>query len=412
MNPTIFCFTGMKQGGALRSRRRGSIAFLLCIVSAAIFLCSCGHAGRDSETKTVGIAMASKHIERWNRDGAFLKEKLEEAGFRVELRFSNSDSYQQNNDISCMIADGMDVLLVCPVDGNALTQVLKDAQYAGIPVIAYDRLIMDTEAVDYYVSFDNYEVGRLFSLYTLEKLGIEQYEELSYLRDAHEFDDPAPQKDTYRVELVSGDPADNNAVMFYNGMYDVIEPYLDAGIVTIPSGKTTFEETATPNWQTEAAYRYFQDTLASYYSDGSEVDAVLAANDNVALGATQALLSDYEGERFPLITGQDGNATNLRNIIDGKQSMTIYKNVNEEAAVTVELIKALLTGKTLDEEVASSLSIPVKYDDTSYDNGMKTVPSFLLSPLVITRNNIQTLIDTGNYTWDEHHTYPIPVGEE
>lgn len=395
------------------AKRRGSvIAVFLCGLLLLGALTGCGRAAKFPEAKIVGIAMASKHIERWNRDGMFLKEKLEEAGFNVELRFSNGDSYQQNNDIACMIADGIDVLLVCPVDGNALTQVLKDAQYAGIPVIAYDRLIMSTEAVDYYVSFDNYVVGRLLSLYTLEKLGIAEFEELSYLREAHAFDEEPAQKDAYRIELLSGDPADNNATMFYSGMYDAIEPYLASGILTIPSGKTSFSETATPNWQTEIAYKNLQDTLASYYADGSVIDAVIAASDNVALGASQALISDYKGEGFPVITGQDGNAANLRNIMDGKQSMTIYKNVSEEAAVTVELIKALLEGKTLDESLIDSLSIPVIYDDTSYDNGKKRIPSFLLSPLVITRNNMQTLIDTGNYVWDDAHEYPIPASQE
>ena len=382
--------------------------FAIFLLFFLFVLSGCANNKKYPDAKTVGIAMASKSIERWNRDGLFLKEEFEKEGYNVELRFSNGDSYQQNNDIEYLIADGVDVLIVCAVDGNALTQTLKNAQYANIPVISYDRLIMNTDAVDYYISFDNYEVGCLLSRYTLSKLGLKSFIELDYLNDVNEFDeifDNAEGK--YNVEIVAGDPADNNAVMFFNGVYDTLKPFIDKGVIDIPSGKITFEQCATLGWSTDIAYKNMQDTLASYYSDGKILDAIIANNDNCALGVAQAISSDYFASNYPIITGQDGNIANLRSIINGKQAMTIYKNVQNEAILTVELVKALLDGKTLDEKITYTLSMNCAYDDKSYDNGKKIVPSYLLSPVVITKNNIDVLVESGNYIWDENHEYLI-----
>ena len=383
---------------------------LLLIVLLMINISGCASKKLYPEGKTVGIAMASKSIERWSRDGLFLKEKFESAGYNVELRYSNSDSYQQNNDIECLIADGVDVLIVCAVDGDALTQTLKNAQYAQIPVISYDRLIMNTDAVDYYISFDNYEVGCLLSEYTLQKFALASFDKFDYLNDVNEFDEKIETQDgSYNVEIIAGDPADNNARMFFSGAYDTLRPYIESGVIRIPSGKMTFEQNATNDWSTDLAYQNMQDTLASYYGDGTSLDAIIANNDNTALGAAQAVSSDYFGSNYPLITGQDGNIANLRNIINGKQAMTVYKNVQDEAIVTVELVKALLSGKTLDESIIDSLQIECVFDNKSYDNGKKIVDSFLLLPTVITKNNIQTLVDSGNYRWDENHEYLLSL---
>ncbi len=383
---------------------------LLLIVLLMINISGCASKKLYPEGKTVGIAMASKSIERWSRDGLFLKEKFESAGYNVELRYSNSDSYQQNNDIECLIADGVDVLIVCAVDGDALTQTLKNAQYAQIPVISYDRLIMNTDAVDYYISFDNYEVGCLLSEYTLQKFALASFDKFDYLNDVNEFDENIETQDgAYNVEIIAGDPADNNARMFFGGAYDTLRPYIESGVIKIPSGKMTFEQNATNDWSTDLAYQNMQDTLASYYGDGTRLDAIIANNDNTALGAAQAVSSDYFGNNYPLITGQDGNIANLRNIINGKQAMTVYKNVQDEAIVTVELVKALLSGKTLDESIIDSLPIECVFDNKSYDNGKKIVDSFLLLPTVITKNNIQTLVDSGNYRWDENHEYLLSL---
>ncbi|WP_303798257.1 sugar-binding protein [Ruminococcus flavefaciens] len=340
----------------------------------------------SSGGKTVGIAMPTKSLERWNRDGEYLKAQFEEAGYKVELKYSDNDTNQQNNDIQGMIADKVDLLLIAAIDGNTLSQTLADAKDAGISVIAYDRLIMNTDAVSYYVSFDNYTVGKLQGEYVIDAL------------DLKNSDGP------FNIEFTAGDPADNNAGYFFNGAYDALKDYIDAGKLKIPSGKTKFEQVATDSWSTDKALENMQNTLASYYTS-TQLDVALCSNDSTALGVAQAISSDYSGKNTPIVTGQDGDIANLKNIVDGKQSMTVYKNVNDEAAATLEVSKAILSGQTPDASLVSSLSAEATYDTESYDNGVKVVPSYLLVPYVITKDKLDVLVDTGLYKWDSDNKY-------
>ena len=355
---------------------------ILSIVLALVLLSSvCAFAAAEGAQK-VGIAMPTKSLERWNRDGQYLQEQFEAAGYATQLTFSDNDITQQNNDIGNLIADGVNLLIISAIDGESLTQTLADAKDAGIPVIAYDRLIMNTDSVSYYVSFDNYTVGVLQGQFVIDSLGLD-------LNDTSK---------TYNIEFTAGDPADNNAGFFFNGAFDTLKPYIDAGILTIPSGKTTFEQVATPAWSTDTALTNMQNTLASYYSDGTILDVALCSNDSTALGVAQAISSDYAGGNSVLVTGQDGDIANLKNIVDGLQTMTVYKNVNNEAGVTLDIGKAILAGETPD--AGTELSAPAAYDTESYDNGTGIIPSFLLVPSVITKDNLQELVDTGLYVWD------------
>lgn len=335
------------------------------------------------EVKTVGISMPTKSLERWNRDGSYLKEEFEKAGYKVELTYSDNDVTQQNNDISNLVASNIDLLIVAAIDGEALTQVLGEAKDAGIPVIAYDRLIMNTDAISYYVSFDNYTVGTLQGQYVEKALDLKN----------------AGDK-TYNMEFTGGDPADNNARFFFNGAYDVLKPYIEAGTLKIVSGQTEFEQVATAQWNTDTALARMQNVLASFYSDGTILDAALCSNDSTALGVAQAITTDYAGGNAPVITGQDGDIANLRNIVDGVQTMTVYKNVANEAVATLELSKAILAGEKPAEELAGKLGIECAYDTSSYDNGTGIIPSYLLVPSVITKDNLQDLVDTGLYAWE------------
>ncbi len=341
----------------------------------------------DGGTKTVGIAMPTKTLERWNRDGEYLKDQFEAAGYKVELKYSDDDPNQQNNDIQGMIADKVDLLLIAAVNGNTLSQTLNDAKDEGIEVIAYDRLIMNTDAVSYYVSFDNYTVGKLQGEYVKTELGLDK------------------NAGPFNIEFTAGDPADNNAPYFFSGAYDTLKEFIDAGKLVIPSGKQKFEQVATDGWQTDVALENMQNTLASYYADGTQLDVALCSNDSTALGVAQAIASDYSGSNSPIVTGQDGDIANLKNIVDGKQSMTVYKNVSDEAGVTLEVSKAVLSGQTPDASLVSSLSAEAAYDTESYDNGTKVVPSYLLVPYVITKDNLDLLVDTGLYKWDSDHKY-------
>lgn len=348
-----------------------------------------------TETATIGIAMPTKSLERWNRDGSYLQKEFEAKGYDVKLVYSDNDVSQQVNDLENLIADGVDILVVVAIDGESLTNVLNTANDAGIPVIAYDRLIMNTEAVSYYVSFDNYTVGKLQGEYVVEALGL----------------DLGDTSASYNIEFTAGDPADNNAGFFFNGAYDVLKPYIDAGILNVPSGQTAFEQVATQSWSTDNALARMQNILASYYSDGTVLDVALCSNDSTALGVSQAISSDYAGGNQPVITGQDGDEANLANIIDGKQSMTVYKAVANEAVVTVNLVIAILNGETPDSSLvsASGWSFECAYDTESYDNNTGIIPSYLLVPSVVTADNIQKeLVDTGYYTMEGN--YPKAVG--
>lgn len=334
-----------------------------------------------SETKTVGIAMPTQSLERWNRDGAYLDEQFKAAGYNTIVTYSDNKNEQQVNDIQNMLSQGVDLLIIAAIDGNGLNTVMNDAGAAGIPVIAYDRLIMNDNS-SYYVSFDNYTVGKLQG---------------EYVRDALDLDNAAGP---FNMEFTAGDPADNNAGYFFNGAMDVIKPYIDSGKVVVPSGQTAFDAVATDQWQTDVALDRAQNVLASFYSDGTKLDAWLCSNDSTSMGVTQAVTQDYAGGNTVVITGQDGDVANLRNIKDGKQSMTVYKAVANEAVVTLDLAKAILDGKAADASLisASGWSFDCAFDTESYETtpGHKC-PSFLLVPDVVTADNMEEKLVTPGY---------------
>jgi len=340
----------------------------------------------EATGKTVGIAMPTQSLERWNRDGSYLKEQFESRGYATELVFSDNKIEQQVKDLENMIADEVDLLVIAAIDGESLSQVLAEAKDAGIPVIAYDRLIMNTDAVSYYVSFDNYTVGTLQGQFVVDQL------------DLDNVDGP------FNIEFTAGDPADNNAGFFFNGAYDVLKPYIEAGKLNVVSGQTQFDQVATAQWNTETAMKRFQNILASYYSDGTVLDVALCSNDSTALGVAQAIETDYAGDNTVLVTGQDGDEANLANIVDGKQTMTVYKAVANEAVATLDLGDALLNGETPDEGLiaASNWDFDCAYDTSSYDNGTGIIPSYLLVPTVVTKDNmVDALVTPGYYTQDD-----------
>ena len=294
---------------------------------------------------------------------------------------SDNDSGKQVNDIQNMLADGVDMLIVAAIDGEALNTAMNEAAEANVPVIAYDRLILN-DAVSYYVSFDNYTVGKLQGEF------IETQLDLANAGDK-----------TYNIEFTAGDPADNNAGYFFNGAVDVLQPYIDAGTLNVVSGQTDFDTVATAQWNTDTALERAQNVLSSYYADGTQLDVWVCSNDSTALGVAQAVTSDYAGDNSVLITGQDGDEANLKNIVDGVQTMTVYKNVSNESIVTLALAQAMLKGETIDESLIPSFGIDCAFDTESYETSEgNKCPSFLLVPSVITKDNLQELVDTGLYT--------------
>ncbi|MBD5559302.1 MAG: sugar ABC transporter substrate-binding protein [Clostridia bacterium] len=340
----------------------------------------------DNSEKTIGISMPTQSLERWNRDGAYLDEQFQAAGYKTILSYSDNKNEQQVADIENMLAQGVDLLVVAAIDGNALNTVMNDAGDAGIPIIAYDRLIMN-DNVDYYVSFDNYTVGTLQGQYIIDTLDLDN-----------------ANGTTYNMEITGGDPADNNAPFFYQGAIDTLQPYLDNGTLKVVSGQVDFDVVGTPQWSTDEALDRAQNVLASYYADGTQLDVWLCSNDSTALGVTQAVTSDYAGDNSVLITGQDGDVANLRNIKDGSQSMTVYKAVANEAVVTLDLAKAILDGKNVGDALIkdSNWDFECIYDTESYETSAgHACPSFLLTPDVVTTDNMEEkLVTPGYYTVD------------
>ena len=372
---------------------------LVLAMAAAMAITSCAVPAFASDDAAgggkIGISMPTQSLERWNRDGSYLEEQFKAAGYDVELTYSDNETDRQVNDIQNLISDGVDLLVVAAIDGEALNTVMDEAKDAGIPVISYDRLIK-SDAVSYYISFDNYTVGTLQGQYVIDTLDL----------------DNAGDK-TYNIEFTAGDPADNNAGYFFNGAYDTLKPYLDAGTLNVVSGQTDFDSVATAQWDTQTALERMQNILASYYADGTQLDVALCSNDSTALGVTQAIESDYAGKNDVLITGQDGDEANLANIVDGKQSMTVYKAVANEAVVTLDLAEAMLKGDTIDESLItnSGWDFDCAYDTESYEtsDGNKC-PSFLLVPTVVTKDNMkEELVDTVYYTQDDDG-YLHPAG--
>lgn len=317
----------------------------------------------------VGVAMPTKDLQRWNQDGSNMQAELEAAGYEVDLQYASNDVATQVSQIENMINGGCSVLVVASIDGESLTTVLEGAKSAGIPVIAYDRLIMNTDAISYYATFDNYMVGTKQGQYIVDAL------------DLDNVDGP------FNMEITGGSPDDNNAKFFYQGAIDVLQPYMDAGKIVVPSGQIDFATVGTPAWATETAQSRMENILSSNYSDGTQLDICLCSNDSTALGVENALAANYTGE-YPIVTGQDCDIANVKNMIDGKQSMSIFKDTRTLASQVVKMVGQILSGETVDVN-----------DTETYDNGTGVIPSYLCEPVFADVNNYkELLIDSGYYT--------------
>lgn len=354
---------------------------------------SSGEPALTSNGKKVGISLPASFLQRWNNDGEYLKTHFENAGCTVELSFAENDPDKQNEDIKAMIDDDVDLLIVAAVDCESLSDTLSGAKSENIPVVAYDRLILDTDAVTYYVSYDNYAVGKRQAEYVRDQLWLDTTNK------------------SFNIEFVAGAADDYNARCFYDGAYSVLEPYIESGKLNVLSGKTTFEKVATDGWTTENACSNMKKILSSFYTYGTQLDIVLCANDSTALGVIQALDSSYSGSNTPIITGQDADIENIKAIVDGKQSMTVFKNFNDESSVAFTVCDAILTEGTPSANLVDSLSVDVKYDTETYNNGVKYVQSYLLNPAVIDKDNLQILVNSGLYQWDSDNQYLVSTLE-
>ena len=344
---------------------------ILALVLALVMCIGCASAFADK----VGVSMPTKDLQRWNQDGEYMEKLLGEAGYEVELQYASNDVPTQLNQVETMIDDGCAVIVIAAIEGSSLGAALDKAAEKGVKVIAYDRLLMDNANVDYYATFDNFKVGVVQGQFVEEAL------------------DLANAEGPFAFEFTAGDPGDNNAGFFFGGAMSVLQPYIDSGKITVKSGQTEFADVATPTWKTDVAQKRAEDILTANYADGTKIDAWVCSNDSTALGVTNALEDNYDVDTlgWPIITGQDCDIANTKNMIAGKQSMSVFKDTRTLAAQVVKMVGQILAGEEVDVN-----------DTETYNNNVKVVPSFLCDPVFANAENYkEILIDSGYYTGDQ-----------
>lgn len=326
--------------------------------------------------KIIGLAMPTQHSQRWINDCENMKIRLEELGYLVQDQFAENDVNRQISQIEGFIEQGVDCLVVAAVDSYALGNVLKKAKEAGIPVIAYDRLLMDTDAILYYATFDNKMVGTIIANEIIDQA------DLNEVRKAGDY---------RTIEFFMGSPDDNNAYMFYIGLMEVLRPYMDDGTLVCKSGKFTFNETAIIRWSEEMAAEKCARLLETHYKD-EDLDICASVFDGFAYGCKTALEdAGYTERNWPIITGQDADLKACKNILEGVQTSSVYKDTRVLAEKCVTMVNAVCNGST-----------PEINDIEQYNNRVITVPSYLCTPVIINADNIQeVIIDSGYYTEEE-----------
>jgi putative multiple sugar transport system substrate-binding protein len=324
---------------------------------------------------TVGISMPTKSSARWIADGDNMVKVFTELGYGTDLQYAEDDIPNQLAQIENMVTKGVKVLVIAAIDGTTLSAILQQAHDSDIKVIAYDRLIRDSANVDYYATFDNFQVGVLQAGSIVDGLG---------LKDG---------KGPFNIELFGGSPDDNNAFFFYDGAMSVLQPYIDSGKLVVQSGQMGMDKVGTLRWDGAVAQARMDNLLSAYYGD-KRVDAVLSPYDGLSIGILSSLKGVGYGsadQPMPIVSGQDAEIPSIKSMIAGEQYSTVFKDTRELAKVTANMVDALLAGK----------EVPVN-DTKTYDNGVKVVPSYLLKPVSVGRDNWEEiLVGSGYYTKDQ-----------
>lgn len=321
---------------------------------------------------TIGVSMPTKSSARWIADGDNMVKSLKEKGYAVDLQYAEDDIPNQLAQIENMITKGVKVLVIAAIDGTTLSDALQQAASKGIKVIAYDRLIRNSKNVDYYATFDNFQVGVLQASYIEKALGLKE------------------GKGPFNIELFGGSPDDNNAYFFYNGAMSVLEPYIKSGKLVVRSGQLGMDKVSTLRWDGAVAQARMDNLLSAYYAD-KRVDAVLSPYDGLSIGIISSLKGVGYGsgnQAMPVITGQDAEVQSVKSILNKEQTSTVFKDTRELAKVAANMVDAMLSGKQVEVN-----------DTKTYENGVKTVPSYLLKPVSVDASNWrETLIASGYYT--------------
>ncbi|CAN7223812.1 sugar ABC transporter substrate-binding protein [Aminobacter sp. LjRoot7] len=346
------------------------------VAALAVGLAAMSYQAHAQDKGTIGIAMPTKSSLRWINDGDALKAALEAKGYTIDMQYAEDDIPNQLAQIENMVTKDAKALIIASIDGTTLSAVLQQAADKGVKVIAYDRLIRDSGNVDYYTTFDNFKVGVLQADSLLKGLGYP--------------DKPGP----FNIELFGGSPDDNNAFFFYDGAMSVLQPLIDKGTLVVKSGQMGMEKVGTLRWDAAVAQARMDNILSANYSDGSRVDAVLAPYDGLSRGIISSLRGVGYGtaeQPWPIISGQDAEVPSVKAMIAGEQYSTVFKDTRELAKVTANLVDAALSGGK-----------PEINDEKTYNNGVKVVPSYLLVPVSVVKDDIQkVLVDSGYIKADE-----------
>lgn len=320
----------------------------------------------------IGVSMPTKSSARWIADGDSMVKALKDHGYAADLQYAEDDIPNQLAQIENMVTKGAKVLVIASIDGTTLSDVLKKAADKGIKVIAYDRLIKGSKNVDYYATFDNFQVG------VLQAGSIEAALNLK------------AGKGPFNIELFGGSPDDNNAFFFYDGAMSVLKPYIDKGKLVVVSKQMGMDKVGTLRWDGAVAQARMDNLLSAYYTK-AKVDAVLSPYDGLSIGILSSLKGVGYGsasQPFPVVTGQDAEVPSVKSMIRGEQRSTVFKDTRELAKVTANMVDAMLSNKT----------VPVN-DTKTYNNGVKIVPSYLLKPVSVDASNWkQVLVGSGYYT--------------
>jgi putative multiple sugar transport system substrate-binding protein len=340
------------------------------LAAAAIGVATLGTA-QAQDKGTVGIAMPTKSSARWIADGDNMVKTLQARGYKTDLQYAEDDIPNQLAQIENMVTKGDKVLVIASIDGTTLSNVLQKAADKGIKVIAYDRLIKGSKNVDYYATFDNFQVGVLQAQYIENALKLKT------------------AKGPFNIELFGGSPDDNNAFFFYNGAMSVLKPYIDSGKLVVRSKQMGMDKVSTLRWDGAVAQARMDNLLSAYYTN-AHLDAVLSPYDGLSIGIISSLKGvgyGKPGQPMPVITGQDAEIPSVKSILAGEQTSTIFKDTRELAKVTAGMVDAVLGGKQ-----------PEINDTKTYNNGVKIVPSYLLKPVLVDKSNWHhVLVDSGYY---------------
>ena len=342
---------------------------LLAVVAMGFFALTSQAQAQDKGL--VGISMPTKSSARWIDDGNNLVKTLQGMGYTTDLQYADDDIPNQLAQVENMVTKGAKVLVIAAIDGTTLSDVLQKAADKGVKIIAYDRLIKGSKNVDYYATFDNFQVGVLQAQSIVDHLKL------------------ATAKGPFNIELFGGSPDDNNAFFFYDGAMSVLKPYIDSGKLVVRSKQMGMDKVGTLRWDGAVAQARMDNLLSAFYGK-DKVDAVLSPYDGLSIG----ILSSLKGVGYctpkqpcPVVSGQDAEVPSVKSILRGEQYSTIFKDTRELAKVTANMVDAVLSGKQ-----------PEINDTKTYNNGVKVVPSYLLKPVVVDKSNWEkALIESGYY---------------